>query len=40
MIAGGRVSEQQAKHLFDRVDTNKSGAIEYEEFKEVSALLG
>lgn len=35
VIAGGRLTEIQAKELFDKVDADKSGVIEYGEFKQV-----
>lgn len=35
VISDGRISEQQAKELFEKVDADKSGVIEYEEFKQV-----
>lgn len=35
VIAGGKLNEEQTKELFDKVDTDKSGVIEYEEFKQV-----
>lgn len=35
VIARGKLTEAQAKDLFDKVDTDKSGVIEYEEFKQV-----
>ncbi|CAM9407626.1 unnamed protein product [Scytosiphon promiscuus] len=34
VIARGNLTEAQAKELFDKVDTDKSGVIEYEEFKQ------
>ncbi|CAM9380469.1 unnamed protein product [Ectocarpus sp. 12 AP-2014] len=34
VIAGGKLNEDQTKELFDKVDTDKSGVIEYEEFKQ------
>eukprot|EP00903_Cladosiphon_okamuranus_P007871 g7608.t1 len=34
VVAGGRLTEEQAKELFDKVDADKSGAIEYGEFKQ------
>ncbi|CAN0273591.1 unnamed protein product [Pylaiella littoralis] len=34
VIAGGKLTETQAKELFDKVDTDKSGVIEYDEFKQ------
>lgn len=35
VIAGGKLTEEQAKELFDKVDADKSGVIEYGEFKQV-----
>lgn len=35
VIAEGRLTEVQAKELFDKVDADKSGVIEYGEFKQV-----
>lgn len=35
MISRGRVTEQQARDLFEKVDADKSGVIEYDEFKQV-----
>ncbi|CAM9336211.1 unnamed protein product, partial [Hapterophycus canaliculatus] len=35
VIARGKLTEAQTKDLFDKVDTDKSGVIEYEEFKQV-----
>lgn len=39
VIAGGKLTETQAKELFDKVDTDNSGVIEYEEFKQVSTPI-
>lgn len=35
VISAGRVEEAEAEELFDRVDADKSGVIEYGEFKQV-----
>lgn len=35
VISAGKVKEAQAKELFDKVDADKSGVIEYGEFKKV-----
>lgn len=35
MIGVGKVSEQQVKNLFEKADADKSGAIDYGEFKQV-----
>lgn len=40
VIAGGRITETQAKELFDKVDTDNSGVIEYDEFKQVRLRYG
>eukprot|EP00752_Nemacystus_decipiens_P016507 g14756.t1 len=34
VIAGGKLTEEQAKELFDKADADKSGVIEYGEFKQ------
>lgn len=35
VIAESRVSEERARELFDAADADKSGSIDYEEFKHV-----
>lgn len=35
VISAGRIAETQAKELFDKVDADKSGVVDYEEFKKV-----
>lgn len=35
MISEGKVTEELAKELFDKVDDDKSGVIDYGEFKQV-----
>lgn len=35
VISAGRVKEAEAKELFQKVDADNSGVIEYGEFKQV-----
>ncbi|CAM9250827.1 unnamed protein product [Sphacelaria rigidula] len=35
VIGGGTISEEEARKLFDKADADKSGAIDYKEFKQV-----
>lgn len=35
VIGAGKISEEQARNLFEKADADRSGAIDYGEFKQV-----
>lgn len=38
VITGGKITESKLEELFDKVDGDKSGTIEYGKFKEVQFI--